>query len=315
MARPRSTAIVDHASRVGDLHDLRAFSLACDLRSLGAVANATGESKATVSRRITRLEAALGTTLLRRSSRGIAPTDEGAAYRVRVGEVLALLGEANAAAATGMEPTPSGQLRVSAPPGFGPLLAPVFARFCERYPGIVLVVHLSSRFVDLEGEPYDVALRATPKLRDSSLVAIAVGDPGSDGILVATPEYLAAHPAPRRPKDLAAHRILAVGDTGAPTVMPLVRRGGAERIELRLPVAIAGSDIGFCREMTMQGAGIACLPRISVRRELDEGRLVHVLTSWSWPSTSLFMLHRGGTFVRPPVRVFLDFVRDALRPR
>lgn len=314
MPRPKST-FVDHETKVGDLHDLRAFSLACDLRSLTAVGKVTGESTATVSRRITRLETSLGTTLLRRSSRGIAPTEDGAAYRQRVGEVLELLGDANAAAAHGGQATPSGELRVSAPPGFAQALAPIFARFCEQYPEIVLVVDLSARFVDLEGERFDVALRATTKLRDSSLVVVPVGDPGTEGIIVAAPGYLAEHPAPRRPQDLAAHRIIAHGGMGVPTRMPLAKRSGGEPIDLRLPVAIAGSDLGFCREMVLAGAGIACLPRLSVQKELDEGRLVHVLPAWEWPSMRLFLLHRGGTFVRPKVRAFLDFMRDALRPR
>ena len=315
MARPKPPT-VDHETRVGDLHDLRAFALASDLRSLGAVAKVTGESKATVSRRITRLEAALGVALLHRSSRGIAPTEDGAAYRQRVGEVLELLGDANAAAVHGGEATPSGQLRVTMPPGYSNVLVPLFAQFCAQYPEIVLVVDLSSRFVDLETEHFDVALRAATKLGDSSLVAVLVGEPDSDGILVATPGYLAARPAPRRPQDLAAHRLIAVGETGAPTVMPLSKRGGgSEPLGLRLPVAIAGSDIGFCKDMVLEGAGITCLPRLSVQRELAERRLVHVLPAWVWPSMNLFLLHRGGAFVRPKVRVFLDFMRNALRPR
>lgn len=312
MTRARRT-FVDHEARVGDLHDLRAFALACDLRSLTAVASVTGESKATVSRRITRLEAALGVALLRRSPRGIAPTEEGATYRDRVAEVLELLADANAHAADGGKAAPSGQLRVSAPPGFTNILAPLYARFAEQYPEIVLVVHVSSRFVDLETEHFDVALRATWKLQDSSLVVVPVGDPESDAILLATPGYLAKHPAPRRPQDLASHRMIGVGDTGAPMALPLVRRG--EHLDLRLPVAIAGSDIGFCKEMVLQGAGITCLPRLSAQREIEEGKLVHLLKGWTWPNMSLYLLHRGGAFVPPKIRVFLDFMRDALRPR
>ena len=161
-----------YETRVGDLHDLRAFALASDLGSLTRAAEIMGESKATLSRRITRLESSLGAVLLRRSSRGIATTDEGAAYRVRVGEVLELLGDANAAVVHGGRATPSGPLRVSVPPGFAHTLAPIFASFCDQYPRVVLVVHLASRLVDLEGEHFDVAVRSTNTLPDSSLVAL-----------------------------------------------------------------------------------------------------------------------------------------------
>ncbi|MBC7976770.1 MAG: LysR family transcriptional regulator, partial [Myxococcales bacterium] len=196
--RQKAARVPDYETRVGDLHDLRAFALACDLRSLTAVAAVTGESKATASRRITRLEAALGITLLRRSPRGIVPTDEGLAYRLRIRQVLELLGDANATAIHGGRATPSGQLRVSVPPGLSTAIAPLFTGFCAAYPQITMVVHLSSRFVDLEAEHFDVALRATAKLADSSLVAIRVGDPQPEGILVGAPAYVQAHPPLRR---------------------------------------------------------------------------------------------------------------------
>ena len=304
--------VADYETRVGDVHDLRAFALASDLRSLTAVAKVTGESKATISRRITRLEAALGTALLRRSPRGIDITDDGAAYRLRIGEVLELLGDANAAAVHGGRATPSGQLRVSAPPGFGNALAPIFAAFCAQYPLVVLVVHVSSRFVDLEVEHFDVALRATAKLTDSSMVALQVGEPQSEGIFVAAPSYLKAHSSPRRPQDLMGHRIVGLGETGAPASIPLVRRGSDASMELRLPVAVVGSDLGFLREMVLHGAGIAILPRLNVQRELDDGRLVHVLPRWVWPRANFFLLHRGGPFVAPKVRAFIDHMRVAL---
>ena len=46
----------DYEALVGDVHDLRAFALAVDLRSFTATAKLMGESKATVSRRIARLD-------------------------------------------------------------------------------------------------------------------------------------------------------------------------------------------------------------------------------------------------------------------
>jgi DNA-binding transcriptional LysR family regulator len=46
------------------------------------------------------------------------------------------------------------------------------------------------------------------------------------------------------------------------------------------------------------GAGVAIVPRLSVQRELDEGRLVHLLPGHIAPGVSLFLLHRGGRFLR-----------------
>jgi DNA-binding transcriptional LysR family regulator len=293
-----------------DLDDLRAFALVSDLGSLGAAARALGESKATVSRRITRLEGRLHAALLQRSPRGIAPTENGVAYRARVAEILALLDDANSAATHGGRPTPSGVLRVTLAPGFSTALAPDLAAFCRQFPDVSLVVHVASRFVELEKEGFDVALRSSAQLADSSLKAVRVGNPHLEGILVAAPSYLAEHGAPSGPHDLVDHRILAVSDTGGPYTMSL--HGADTRTDITLPLAIAGSDVELVRELTLHGSGIAMLPRASVRRELEEGRLVHVLHGHVWPSQNLFLIYRAVPYTPLKVRAFVDFLRQRL---
>ena len=310
--RRKTPRVPDYETRVSDVNDLRAFALTSDLRSLTAAAKEIGESKATVSRRITRLERSLGTALLRRSSKGIETTEDGVDYRIRIGAIMELLGDANAAAAHGGRSTPSGQLRISVPPGYADTLAPVLTGFCAQYPLVLLVVHSASRFVDLDAEHFDVAFRATSKLQDSSLIALRVGDAQPEGILVAAPSYVKANGTPRRPLDLADHRFLAVGDTGAAFRLPLQKRGTTETLDLTLPVAIVGSDIGFVKELVLSGAGVTVLPRMSVKSALDDGRLVHLLPHWVWPNVNLYLLHRGGQFVAPKIRAFLDFMKGAL---
>ena len=312
--RPRVT---DFAARTTDVRDLLAFVRTVDLRSLTAAARELGESKATLSRRLTRLEQALGASLLRRSPRGIEPTDDGLVYRERLGPVLEQLGDANAAAAHAGQATPAGQLRISIPPGYADALAPHLAGFCAQYPHVVLVIQSVARLVDLEAEQIDVAFRGATRLADSSLVSLRVNEPQTEGILVAAPSYLAQHPAPRRPHDLLAHRFLAVGDTGAAFTLPMLRRGTDELLELTVPVAMTASDLGLLRSLTIAGAGITSLPRLNVQDALDDGRLVHVLPAWSWPPRNLYLLHRGGRLIPPRLRAFLDYMRTALdlRPR
>lgn len=301
--------MIDDQLRVEDVRDLHAFALASQLRSLSAVGKATGESTATVSRRVSRLEASLGVALLRRSSRGIAPTEAGLAYRARVAEILGLLGAANAEAG---QLTPSGTLRISIPPGLADALAPTLAAFSTQYPQVAMVVDVSSRFVDLEGERFDVAVRATAKLADSSLVALRIADSGTEGILVCASEYAKRCGTPRRIEELAAHRILALSDTVASYRMPAMRRGATKVSHVMAPVAVAGSDLGFLKTMALAGAGITSMPRLMVRRDLEEGRLVHVLPSYVWPTGALYLLHRGG-YVAPKVRAFLDHVKASMR--
>lgn len=298
------TAAADYETLIGDVHDLRAFALAVDLRSFTATAKHMGESKATVSRRIARLESALGVSLLRRTPRAVEPTDDGTAYRGRVAEILELLGSANAAARSAYA-APSGQLRITVPPGFESGLAPLIARFVSEFPSVTVSVLISERFVDLEAEHIDVALRATGKLADSALVAHRLDD--IERIVVAAPSYLEEHAAPRRAEDLAAHRIVQLGQALAPLTTVLRATDGATT-EVRLPGAVAATDVGFARALAVAGAGIAILPRMIAQPDLEAGRLVHLLHRYVATGSSLYLLHRAGRFLPPKVRAFRDFV-------
>ena len=308
--------VADYETLVGDIRDLRAFALTSDLKSLSTAARMMGESKATVSRRITRLEIALGTALLRRSPRAIETTDEGLLYRARVAEVLELLGGANAVA-QGTRAIPSGQLRVTAPPGLGEALAPVLAQFSLAFPKVAVSVHIGSRYLDIEAEQFDVALRITTKLADSSLVAQRVGTAMElERIVVAAPAYLEAHPAPRRVQDLASHRMLAAeAEAAAMSAVVFRLHGNDTQVTMSLPVAFVSTDIVLVRDMVVEGVGVGILPRMLVQRYLEDGRLVHLLPGVVAPNVNLYLLHRGGRFVPPKVKAFIDFVKTRLLVR
>jgi DNA-binding transcriptional LysR family regulator len=303
--------VVDYESLVDDVRDLRAFAITCDLKSLTASAKLMGESKATTSRRITRLETALGTALLRRSPRAIEPTDEGVIYRARVAELLELLGDANAAA-QGTRAIPSGLLRISAPPGFSEALAPVLARFCAAFPKVAVTIQVGTRFVDLEAEQIDVAFRATTKLVDSTLVAHRFEAVELERILVAAPSYLKAHPAPRGVEDLASHRFLGHPECEALSSVDFTLQGQDAQVTVRLSHAMSSTDIVTVRDVALEGVGVSILPRALVQRYLDDGRLVHLLPGVVGPVSNLYLLRRGGRFVPPKVRAFVDLVKTGL---
>jgi DNA-binding transcriptional LysR family regulator len=303
-------AAVDYEVLVGDVQDLRAFTLVADLKSLTAAAKVMGESTATISRRITRLESALEVTLLRRSPRAVETTDDGAAYRARVAEILERLGDANAAARQA-HAAPSGQLRVTCAPGLDEVLAPRVVAFAARHPAVSVSLLVSERFVDLDAEHIDIALRATRKLADSTLVAHRLTD--LEMIAIAAPAYLETAPALRRLDDLAAHRIVQLGEPRAQLTIALRHSDGSDA-EVRVRAAIGANSVGFARELVVAGGGVAILPRLTVRRELDEGRLRHVLTGYSMPGAALYLVHRGGRFLPPKVRAFRDFLVEEFTP-
>jgi DNA-binding transcriptional LysR family regulator len=298
--------VADSETLVGDLLDLRAFCLVTDLRSVTSAAKIMGESKATVSRRIARLEQVLGVSLLKRTPRLVEPTEDGLAYRTRVGEVLELLGDANTTV-RGARATPSGHLRVTSAPEFNGLLAPLVTAFGDRYPDVVVDMLVTEQVVDLGAEHVDVALRVASRLPDSQLIAHRLLE--LVAIAVAAPGYLRRFRAPTRLDDLEQHRIVQIGAVRMTRSLPVSRVDGTgSTVELRLRPAILASDMNFVKQAVLAGAGVAFLPTVVVEKELGERRLVHVLEAYRAAGAALYLLYQGGRFLAPKVRAFRDFV-------
>src|SRR5687768_6379682 len=227
-----------------DPRDVRAFCRAVDLGSITAAAASTGETKGSVSRRVARLERALGTALLRRTGRRVEPTDEGTLYRQRAGVALELLDDA-AQAVRDQHADPTGHLRVTAPIGVGPqILGRVLGPFVERYPRVTVEVLLTDAVLSFGEHRIDLALRLSDGLPDSSLVATRLLD--LDGDLAASPAYLAAQGAPVTPDDLAGHRMLTVPRRGTSMPLELERDGVRARIVARGHVS--SHDLMLLRE-------------------------------------------------------------------
>ncbi|HEY0302738.1 MAG TPA: LysR family transcriptional regulator, partial [Rhizomicrobium sp.] len=185
---------------------------AADSGSLSAAARKLGMPLATVSRKVSELEAHLETRLLVRSSRRLAPTEAGAAYLAAARRILEQVDEAERAAA-GEYSTPRGELAVAAPIVFGRLhVLPVVTGFLADYPLIDVRLILSDRNAPLLDEHIDIALRIGA-LPDSSLVAVGLGS--LRRVVCGSPAYLAARGTPRIPDDLAAHDGIVFDAVGA----------------------------------------------------------------------------------------------------
>jgi DNA-binding transcriptional LysR family regulator len=294
---------------VDDVRDLRALCLTVDLASLTAAAEVLGESKSTVSRRITRLERALDVKLLRRSPRRVEATEDGRAYRERIGSVLEQLAEANRSARRANE-EPSGRLRVRSPFALAVtrLVHPI-AAFAQRFPSVEIEMILGGRAFDFDRDRIDLAFLPSAGLEDSDLVAHRLQP--IHLVPVASTDYVRNHGAPREPRELGDHRLALVWPGRGPHSVKWRRRDGrgAEQ-ELSLRNTVSGTDPAFNRELAAVGACIAIVPELTVEQDLTSGRLLRLLPDFEGPRVHLYLLHRGRHLLEPKVRVFRDFMLD-----
>jgi len=181
-----------------DLGDVRIFLEVADAGGVSPAARRLDVSKSIVSRRLARVEQALGVQLLSRTTHGAVLTEAGAIFREHAARIAAELDSAQKAISPAGEL--SGLLRIAAPLSFGPIhLAPVFAELARRHPLLHVHAAYSDRFVDLVREGFDAAVRLG-FLRDSSLVARRICV--IHGKYVASPSYIATRGAPTTPDDL-----------------------------------------------------------------------------------------------------------------
>ncbi len=278
--------------------------------SLSAAGRVLRMPVATVSRKVSELEAHLGVQLFTRTSRRLTPTPAGEAYLPACQRVLEDLAAAERTA-TGEYQAPVGTLSLTAPIAFGQMhVMPVAMAFLEAYPRIDLRVHLSERTISLTEDQVDVALRIGP-LPDSQLVARAVGE--TRRIVCASPDYLARRGTPLALEDLAAHDGITLESLAAVRGWTFThdRRDLSVPIHPRLIVNTTRAAI----DAAVAGAGLVRLLAYQAADEIAAGRLVAVLDAYAPEAWPIHLVHVAQGPVPLKVRAFLDWAAPRLRAR
>lgn len=286
--------------------ELLAFTRTVEARAMTRAARELGVPRATLGKRVARLEQRLGVRLLRRTTRSLALTDAGEAFYRHARIVLDAVEQAEASIRRRGGPV-SGDLRVSLPHMTGSRFLDVLAGFAEAYPQVRLHVLFSSRMVDLRREGYDVVLRATAHL-EPGLVARTVARTAVFG--VASPQYLAEHGVPRKPADLARHRcFMGFGrDELAQTHWTIGRR--------KVPIAgalFSNSPEVLCR-LAARGQGIALVPALAAAGYLERGELVQVMPNQLRVEGKMALVYPDRDLLPEQVRVFIDWMAARLPP-
>ena len=292
------------------MNKLKAFETLASVAhrgSLSAAARAEGVAPAVIGRRLDALEAQLGVKLQVRSTRRIALTHEGAAFLDDCQRILAEVASAEASVSAGGVQA-SGQLRITAPAGFGRRhVAPLVPPFHAAHPRLRVSLNLADRIVDLAAEGYDCAVRVGD-LPDSSLISIRLAD--NHRLAVATPAYLRRRGVPRHPRDLARHDCLVLSSDASQS------RGWAFTIDgelshLRPDGPLDCSDGQVLHAWCLAGHGIAWRSTWEVEAEIATGALVPVLQAYAAPPNGIYALLPHATRHLPlRVRLWVDWLKQ-----
>lgn len=289
---------------------MRTLLAAVDGGSLSAASRSLRLPLATVSRRVSDLEARLGAQLVVRTSRRLQLTEEGAAYIAAARRILDELDDAERTV-SGEYRAPRGELAVTAPIMFGKLhIAPIVHEFLAAYPDVSVRLILLDGVIDLVEAHVDVALRIG-HLPDSSLVARRLGD--VRWLLCASPDYLAKRGVPAHPLEIIDHDSIAFEGLRHNREWPYVENGQTHSFTVtpRLSVNTADAIV----DAAIAGLGIAGVVSYQAADAIEQGTLRPLLPSFRPAPMPVHLVYGPRQQLPLKLRAFLDFVTPRLQAR
>jgi len=292
------------------LGEMAIFVKVVETGSFSEAARQMGASPSSVSRSISRLEKALATRLLQRTTRKLRLSEGGEEVFKRCQEMV------NAARSV-MEISgqytheAQGLVRVSVPKAVGRfVIHPHMPAFLRRYPKVDVQLILEDRSVDLIDDNLDLILRISesppPGLVGRPLFPI-------EHLLCATPQYLAEHGTPQHPHDLLEHSCIYLGETPADARWKFRQAGKTVTVGVR--GRYAANHTGVRLDAVLQHVGIGSLPYFTARHALEAGTVVQVLAQWDFIASyhgEVWLLHSPTRYLPPKLRVFIDYLVECM---
>jgi len=295
-----------------DLRLIEAFALVLRSGSLTRAEEASGVSKATLSRQILALERSLGATLLTRHARGVAPTEAGRVFFAHCDDMLAdLAGRIDTARVQVQEldSAVTGTLALLSDSVFSTtFVCHVTRLFRERYPNVECrldVAYGAGAPALTEVDCYVCAAPPdVPNLVGKLLGRIGYG-------LYASPSYLRRKGIPVTPLDIRGHDSIVLGEAGAPPRKMLLH--SERHSQPYLPrAAIATNDHWVMKTFCLDGFGIALLPDFFVQPEVSRGILAPVLPQWKPERTRIYCAYRQQRYKSRKLKEFVELMAGSV---
>ena len=284
-----------------NLNELAVFVRVAQLGSFSRAAKSMGMPVSTVSRKVQELEARLGVSLIKRTTRKLNLSERGLRFYESCAPHLQCLEEAEAGL-TDSRGTLEGPLHVTAPAALGRgQFIEFISGFSSRHPKVQIELTITNQFVDLVATQVDVAIRFG-ELTDSGVIAKRLG--ASRRVLVAAPQYLTKRGRPRSPRDLPAHDcVLFLGKTEG-TEWRL--QNGARRVRVRVAGPVVSNNFESVNEFAGRGHGVALLPEPYALAGVGDGSLERVLPRWTSAPIPVHAVYLNRKFVPAKLATFLS---------
>ena len=293
------------------LQEMAIFVKVVETGSFSETARQLGNTPSAISRAISRLERALGTRLLQRTTRKLRLSESGTQVYAYCLEMV------NAAQAVidnsgKFNSEPHGTVRISVPKAVGHyLLHPHIPEFLERYPKVDVQMLLEDKLIDFIDDEIDLAIRITNEpslgLKGRKLIEI-------DHVIVATAEYLEKHGMPQQPQDLKEHQCIYLGEQASDSKWKFQKENKITSVSVK--GRYSANHTGIRLDAALKHMGIASLPYFVARHALETKALIQVLPDWyfkTYYSGDAWLLYPPTRYLAPKIEVFIHFLAEKLK--
>lgn len=293
------------------LQEMAIFVKVVETGSFSETARQLGNTPSAISRAISRLERALGTRLLQRTTRKLRLSESGTQVYAYCLEMV------NAAQAVidnsgKFNSEPHGTVRISVPKAVGHyLLHPHIPEFLERYPKVDVQMLLEDKLIDFIDDEIDLAIRITNQpslgLKGRKLIEI-------DHVIVATAEYLEKHGMPQQPQDLREHQCIYLGEQASDSKWKFQKENKTTSVSVK--GRYSANHTGIRLDAALKHMGIASLPYFVARHALETQALIQVLPDWyfkTYYSGDAWLLYPPTRYLAPKIEVFIHFLAEKLK--
>ncbi len=292
------------------LYEMAVFAEVVERGSFTAAAQSLGSSTSSVSRSVTKLEDALNTHLLQRSTRKLSLTSSGEEVYTRCRQMVETSDLVLETCDT-LNQDISGDICVSVPKALGStVLHPLMPDFLAQYPLVNVQMILDDRALDLIDNRIDLALRITDQPPQGMLGKELFR---LDHMLCVSPEYIEQHGMPEHPAELRQHSCIYLGNNPADSRWRLKKDN--EVVDIDVTGRYAANHTRVRLDAVRRGLGIATLPTFTAAPDLRSGRLIRLFEDWQFITNyqgAVWVLYTATRHLPQRQRVFVEYLREHL---
>jgi DNA-binding transcriptional LysR family regulator len=293
---------------MGLLDDTAIFTAIIQQGSFNAAAKQLNLSNGLISRRLAQLEARLGVSLIKRTTRQMRLTPDGEIFFQHTQKIQQELESAILLMQTSAN-KPKGLIRISAPLYFGRhYLTPITTKFLKEFPDTQIDLILTNELSDPIKENIDIAIRGAGfiddiQLKNSSLHAKKLIHEKIG--LYASRGYLLEHGEPQTPAALSQHHAIGF----AYQKQEIWEYRDKQRLEkVTVKTRLRCNDIGSSLQACSEGSGIGRYTELNARALVKQNQIQPILRLYDWGDYYLYAVYSHQKALPKRARLVLDYI-------